>query len=178
MADKKEKPAAKGAAKEKAPAKAAGKRKPRKEVTPTAASDRPVREHKEPKRFEFAEPAPTSRRKRAAAEKKKKQPAAKRRKTGKKGGKKTRAKKDPDAPKSPRTAFMYFSQENRDDVKKDNPDISFGDIGKELGKQWRKLKAADKKKYEKMAEKDKQRYEKEKGKYEAKKSDKEESESD
>jgi len=177
MADKKTEKA-KPAPKEK---KAAGtKRKARKEVTPTAASDRPQREHKEPKRFEFdSQPVATSRRKRAAAEKKKKAPATKRRKTTKKGGgKKKGGKKDPNAPKRPRTSFMYFSQEARDDVKKDNPDISFGEIGKELGKQWKKMKAADKKKYDKLAEKDKARYEKEKAKYDGKKSDKEESENE
>lgn len=95
----------------------------------------------------------------------KKQPAKKKARTGgKKGGKKGK-KKDPNAPKRPRSAFMYFSQANREDIKKQHPKMEFGEIGKELGKQWKKLGKEEKKKYDKMAEKDKARYEKEKEKY-------------
>ena len=51
-------------------------------------------------------------------------------------------------------------------MKKDNPDIEFGQVGKELGKLWKKCSKEDKKKYQKQADKDKARYEKEKEKYE------------
>lgn len=34
---------------------------------------------------------------------------------------------------------MLFAKENRAQVKEDNPDITFGGIGKELGAMWRAL---------------------------------------
>lgn len=43
------------------------------------------------------------------------------------GVKKTK-KKDPNAPKKPRSSFMYFSNAKRAEVKAANPDASFGDI--------------------------------------------------
>ena len=41
------------------------------------------------------------------------------------GGKK---KKDPNAPKQAKSAYMYFSSDKREAIKKANPDASFGDI--------------------------------------------------
>ena len=74
-------------------------------------------------------------------------------------------KKDPNAPKKGMSAFMYFSRDNRDKVKSDNPDITFGELGKELGQRWRALSDKEKAKYQKMAEKDKERYNTEMDKY-------------
>lgn len=48
-------------------------------------------------------------------------------------------------PKRPLSAFMYFSQEKRSDVKADNPETSFGDLGKILGQMWKDLSEDDKK---------------------------------
>jgi hypothetical protein len=42
-------------------------------------------------------------------------------------------------------------------VKKENPDISFGEVGKALGDKWKNISASDKAKYEEMAKKDKVR---------------------
>ena len=42
-------------------------------------------------------------------------------------------------------------------VKKENTDASFGEIGKLLGKKWKEISASDKTKYEEMANKDKVR---------------------
>lgn len=42
------------------------------------------------------------------------------------GSKKKR--KDPNAPKKPRSSFMYFSNAKRAEVKVANPDASFGEI--------------------------------------------------
>jgi len=72
--------------------------------------------------------------------------------------KKQRKKKDPNAPKNALSAFMYFSNDNRDKVKADNPGIPFGQVGKLLGEQWKALTAEDKVKYDEMAKKDKERY--------------------
>jgi len=78
---------------------------------------------------------------------------------------KKRKKKDPSAPKRAMTAYLFFSIEQRPIVKKDNPDIAFGDIAKEISAKWKDLDAHDKKKYDKLAEADKKRYEKEKDNY-------------
>ena len=84
-------------------------------------------------------------------------------KSTKKGG--SRKKKDPNAPKKALSAYMIFAQANRDKVKKENPDASFGELGKLLGKLWGKASKSDKAKYEAKANKDKERYEKEMSKY-------------
>merc|ERR1711879_167123 len=86
------------------------------------------------------------------------------RKSTKKGGKK---KKDPNAPKKALSAYMFFAQANRDKVKKEHPDATFGELGKYLGKLWSKASKSDKAKYEAKASKDMERY-KEKAKYDKK----------
>jgi hypothetical protein len=87
---------------------------------------------------------------------------------GKKGGAKGKKKKDPNAPKRGMTAFMYFSNEMRPKVKAQNPEMSFGDMGKKLGEMFRALTPEEKRKYEKKAEDDKDRYKKEQAAYVAK----------
>ncbi|KAI8366236.1 high mobility group box domain-containing protein [Blakeslea trispora] len=76
--------------------------------------------------------------------------------------KKKRSKKDPNAPKRGLSAYMFFSQEQRQTVKDENPEATFGQIGKLLGEKWKNMSEEDKKPYVEKAEKDKQRYEGEK----------------
>ena len=108
--------------------------------------------------------------KKAKAPKKAKPAAAKKKaaKPSKPAKPAAKAKKDPNAPKRPLSAFMFFSNDNRDKVKQENEGCSFGEVGKYLGEAWAKASAADKKKYQDMADKDKARYEKEKAAYEKK----------
>ena len=40
----------------------------------------------------------------------------------------SKKKKDPNAPKKPKSSFMYFSNAKRAEVKAANPNASFGDI--------------------------------------------------
>ncbi|GAA6014578.1 hypothetical protein JCM10207_001651 [Rhodosporidiobolus poonsookiae] len=80
------------------------------------------------------------------------------------GGK---AKKDPNAPKRNLSAYMIFSQDARAQVKEENPDVGFGEIGKLLGAKWKELDEEDRKPYEEKAKADKARYEKEKAAYDA-----------
>merc|ERR1711865_555615 len=82
---------------------------------------------------------------------------------------KTKAKKDPNAPKRGLSAFMFFSTDKREDIKAANPGCSFGDVGKFLGEAWAKVDDKAKAKYQKQADNDKVRYEKEKAKYDKKK---------
>ena len=42
------------------------------------------------------------------------------------------------------TGFMLFSKENRAKVKEQNPDITFGGLGKKLGEMWRALSEKEK----------------------------------
>jgi hypothetical protein len=90
-----------------------------------------------------------------------------------KAEKKTKAKKDPNAPKKGLSAFMIFSQENREKTKKENPSATFGiwkpvlwhillgELGKLLGSAWRELSEEEKEPYNKKAQTDKDRYERE-----------------
>ncbi|PHT57082.1 FACT complex subunit SSRP1 [Capsicum baccatum] len=72
--------------------------------------------------------------------------------------KKPKKKKDPNAPKRAISAFMFFSQNERENVKKSNPGISFTEVGKVLGERWNKLSAEEKEPFEAMAKADKKRY--------------------
>jgi hypothetical protein len=57
--------------------------------------------------------------------------------------KKRRAKKHPDAPRRPMSAFLMYSQTRRKVVKKDNPDMSNTDVSRLLGEMWRNGSVAD-----------------------------------
>jgi HMG (high mobility group) box len=37
------------------------------------------------------------------------------------------------------SGFMLFSKEHRSKIKEDNPEMSFGQVGKKLGEMWREL---------------------------------------
>lgn len=80
---------------------------------------------------------------------------------GGKSPKKKKRKKDPKAPKRGLSAFMFFSQEMRSKIQEKNPDASFGETGKLLGEAWKNVTEEEKKKFEDMAEADKERYKKE-----------------
>ena len=58
-----------------------------------------------------------------------------------------------------------FANEERPKIRAANPDFGIGEIGKELGRLWGKMSAAEKKPFEALAKKDKARYEKEMEEY-------------
>lgn len=72
--------------------------------------------------------------------------------------KKQKKKKDPNAPKRALSGFMFFSQLERENVKKDIPGIGFTEVGRVLGERWNKLTAEEKAPYEAKAQADKKRY--------------------
>ena len=74
-------------------------------------------------------------------------------------------KRDPNAPKRPMTAFMYFAREERPKVMKDNPNFSVPEIGRELGARWRKLEDNERAKFDALAAKDMARYQAQMKKY-------------
>ncbi|KAL8837597.1 MAG: hypothetical protein Q9170_002474 [Blastenia crenularia] len=89
------------------------------------------------------------------------------------GGKK---KKDPNAPKRGLSAYMFFANDNRDNVREENPGITFGQVGKVLGEKWKALNTKQREPYEARAKADKARYEEEKANYNATGDDEEEEE--
>jgi high mobility group protein B1 len=67
--------------------------------------------------------------------------------TGPSNQKKTRAKKDPNAPKRPMSAFLKFSKTRRKTVKEENPSVSNTDVSRLLGEIWRNSSDAEKAPY-------------------------------
>ncbi|KAE9575445.1 hypothetical protein CGMCC3_g8767 [Colletotrichum fructicola] len=78
---------------------------------------------------------------------------------------KKRGKKDPNAPKRGLSAYMFFANEQRENVREENPGISFGQVGKILGERWKALNDKQRAPYEAKAAADKKRYEDEKQAY-------------
>ena len=71
--------------------------------------------------------------------------------------KKIKKNKDPNKPKRNKTAYIFYCMDMRDAVKEDmGENTKSTEVTKELGARWRKLN--DKKKYEKLATQDKERY--------------------
>lgn len=89
--------------------------------------------------------------------------AAAPKKTGK--VEKRRGKKDPNAPKRGLSAYMFFANEQRENVRDENPGITFGQVGKLLGERWKALNDKQRTPYEAKAAVDKKRYEDEKAAY-------------
>jgi hypothetical protein len=91
---------------------------------------------------------------------------------------------DPNAPKRGLSAYMFFANEQRENVRDENPGISFGkapsfsqrtytprtnnipgQVGKILGERWKALNDKQRTPYEAKAAADKKRYEDEKQAY-------------
>lgn len=98
-------------------------------------------------------PPPSKRKKKAA-------PASK----GRRGKKK---KKDPNAPKKAMSAYMLYSNDVRAQIMKENPGLKFGQITKEIAGNFRDLSEKERKKWDKKARQDKERYEREMADYSA-----------
>lgn len=79
--------------------------------------------------------------------------------------KKRRRRKDPNRPKRALSAFMFYSNEVREQVKAERPDLTFLQIAGEIGSRWRQLSDHQKRPYERMAAEDKHRYERAKSDY-------------
>ncbi len=79
-------------------------------------------------------------------------------------------KKDPNAPKRGKSAYMFFCAEYREKVKEELDDPKPTEVTTELGRQWNELKTDKKKKkelekFQKMAAEDKERYQEEMAEY-------------
>ncbi|XXG64352.1 hypothetical protein AAC387_Pa05g2330 [Persea americana] len=71
---------------------------------------------------------------------------------------KPKKKKDPNAPKRAMSGFMFFSQTERENLKRNTPGLSFTDVGRALGERWKKMTAEEKEPFESMARADQKRY--------------------
>jgi len=81
--------------------------------------------------------------------------------------------KDPNKPKRPTSAYFYFVAEKREEYKKAGKKITkVAEWTKEVSALWRECEGDDKKKFEKMAAKDKARYDSEMAAYKGKDADK------
>lgn len=60
--------------------------------------------------------------------------------------------------KGAKTAWIFFCDENRDKILKENPDLAFGDVCKKLAPMWNNLTLEEKHPYVQMHLKDKLRY--------------------
>ena len=87
-------------------------------------------------------------------------------------------KKDPNAPKRPVSAFMYFQKEKLPEAKSDNPGVPVKDVRKMVAKLWDELEDEKGKPYRDLAREDKKRYETALKKYENKGSAAADSDSD
>lgn len=105
-------------------------------------------------------------RKKEKKEKKEKQREKKKSGDGtKKTSKKSKKDRDENAPKRATTAFMIWLNENREQIKKENPGITVTEIAKKGGELWSEMK--DKSVWEEKAGKEKERYTKEMEAYKA-----------
>jgi len=93
-------------------------------------------------------------------DKKKKDKKPKSAKTISEKPRKSKKAKKPDdgRPKRAATAYMIWFNEARDEIKSDNPGISFVEIAKKGGELWKKMSTSEKSKYEEKAAKSKEEY--------------------
>ena len=69
---------------------------------------------------------------------------------------KIKAKRDPNKPKRPLSSYTIFCNEVRENIKKNNPKLSFSEMNKTLGEKWKQLE--DKQKYIEVAQQKRQEY--------------------
>jgi len=77
---------------------------------------------------------------------------------GGKAAKRTKKKKDPNAPKRPQSAFFLFCADHRGPLRASNPSFSVGDIAKQLGKKWAECSTETRKIYSDKSEIEKAKY--------------------
>ena len=87
-------------------------------------------------------------------------------------------KKEPNAPMRPMSAYMMFVRDKREEVKSQNPNAPFGEIGKLLGNKWKDMTETERETYAKQSEEEKARYLKEKQAYDARQSNQQEDSTD
>jgi HMG (high mobility group) box len=85
--------------------------------------------------------------------------------TGKAAAAAAKPAKDKDAPKRGLTSYMFYSNEVRDKVRSEFPELKMTEVSKKISEMWNELSDAKKAKYVDMAANDKARYERENAAY-------------
>jgi hypothetical protein len=67
-------------------------------------------------------------------------------------------------PRRPQSSYFHFRREKLPEVKAQNPNIRITKISKKLGELWKALSDEEKRNYQEMARRDRERYEREKAK--------------
>ncbi len=80
---------------------------------------------------------------------------------------KKKKKKDPNAPKRNISAFMHYSKDTREEVKANQPDLTFGEISKVISVNWKALTDQQRAVWDEKAATDKVRYQRELAEYQA-----------
>lgn len=79
--------------------------------------------------------------------------------------KQKKKRKDQNAPKRAANAYMIFCRERRAELKKEHPELPFGQLGAKLGEMWRSMSQQEKKPFEEKAAQDRERYKNEMANY-------------
>lgn len=82
-----------------------------------------------------------------------------------------RRKKNKDAPKNPRGAYLFWAATQREAVRKENPQLSFAEVSKLLGQRWATFDDDTKRPWQELAAQDRQRYANEMTEYNARQAD-------
>ena len=69
-----------------------------------------------------------------------------------------RAKKDPSAPKRPMSAFLYFSQDKRRQIKEEHPTIRNTEVSRILGELWRNASEKEKRPHVEKEREEREKY--------------------
>jgi len=69
-----------------------------------------------------------------------------------------RAKKDPSAPKRPMSAFLYFSQGRRRQIKEANPTLKNTEVSRMLGEMWRNASEEDRRPHVEKEKREREKY--------------------
>tara|TARA_A100001015_G_C15017884_1_gene726424 strand:+ start:2146 stop:2583 length:438 start_codon:yes stop_codon:yes gene_type:complete len=71
---------------------------------------------------------------------------------------KLKPKKDLTAPKKWKSNFIIFSDQNREKIMNETPNLKLGEVAKKLGELWKDLSSTEKEKYNELSRLDKERY--------------------
>lgn len=74
---------------------------------------------------------------------------------------KPKRRKNPNTPKAPRTAFIFFSSEKRNEICAQFPELPFADQMKRIGRMWNEMSAHDKQEWMEKSRLDKLRFDRE-----------------
>ena len=94
--------------------------------------------------------------------------------SGKSKSKLVKKQKDPNAPKKPMSAYMFYCTSNRETLKQEFQDISNKELLVKIGESWRSMAGDDKQVYFDKADADRERYAREHREYMENVSDKKE----